>query len=143
MSVQMRLQAAQEPAEAVSLRVLWFALRAPGGDPPAAPGIAYDTPRVQSTPTLHEPRLGACAVSPAQRVDARLDRVSVPAARRTLAWVRSQAVCPTVSLVGRALASEAERTTWARSPEAARVGPERVGRVLLAAALAGWEAAGA
>ncbi len=107
-SASTRLHTAQEPADAVSLRVLWFALRAPGGDPPAAPGIAYDTPRVQSSPTLHEPRLGACAVTPAQRVDARLERVTSTAARRTLAWVRSQAACPTVSLLGRVL-TDADR----------------------------------
>lgn len=41
---------ADEPAELVRLRVLWYALRVRGLDACGAPGIAYDRPVVQSSP---------------------------------------------------------------------------------------------
>jgi hypothetical protein len=138
MVVSQRPTPASETPCAVALRVLWYALRAPGGDPPAAPGIDYSAPVVQSSPMPREPLMGACRVTPAQLVDGRLERAPA-AARRTLCWVRSQGQCPTVSMVGRALAPQGDRERWARSTEAARVGPDRVGAELVAAAVAAWE----
>lgn len=110
-----------ESPELVRLRVLWYALRQRGLDAAGAPGIAYDRPVVQSSPTPPTVPHGYGMGHARDPVAARLDELAGTEAAVTLRWYRSYDAAPAFA-AGRAVAildalvrdvaSAAQREAW-------------------------------
>jgi len=78
-----------ESPELMRLRVLWYALRARGMDAAGAPGIAYDRPVVQTSPTPPTVPHGYGMGRERDPVADRIAQLAGTEAAVTLRWYRS------------------------------------------------------
>lgn len=152
---------ATEAPELVRLRVLWFALRARGLDAAAAPGIAYDRPRVQSSPERPAVPHGYGLGHARDPVSVRLASLAGTEAAVTLHWYRSYdatgawasgSVEAILDACVRGVASQAQLAAWAASARSAELGARATqahvtaagrawARARMARAWAAWQSA--
>ena len=118
-----------ESSELVRLRVLWYALRARGIDACGAPGIAYDRPVVQTSPTPPTVPHGYGMGHARDPVAARLDELAGTEAAVTLRWYRSYdatgawasgSVEAILDACVRALATAQQLAAWTKDDGAAQ-----------------------